>query len=150
MITRPLDLASRLSPGPRSFDFLFYVNAGLLALFFALFGSRFVLAPGLGVDFRLPQAAGARAGATGTTCYISVLRSGQILTDSGLVSIAALPDWLKARAQKDQRPVLLIRPSDSVPLADIARICSLAVTAGFVQTQVALEEAAPAPPGGRR
>ena len=110
MITRPLDLASRLSPEPRSFDFLFYVNVGLLALFFALFGSRFVLAPGLGVDFRLPQAAGARAGATGTTCYISVLRSGQILTDNGLLSIAELPDWLKARAQKDRQPRLAHPP----------------------------------------
>jgi biopolymer transport protein ExbD len=150
MITRPLDLASRLSPEPRSFDFLFFVNVGLLALFFALFGSRFVLAPGLGVAFRLPQAAGARAGAVGTTCYISVLRSGQILTDNGLLSSLALPDWLKARTERDRQPVLLIRSSEGVPMEDIARICSLAVAAGFVQTQIAAEEAAPQPPDERR
>ena len=48
MITRPLDLASKLRPEPRNFDWLFFVNAGLLVLFFVLFGSRFVLAPGEG------------------------------------------------------------------------------------------------------
>ena len=30
MITRPLDLASKMRPEPRNFDWLFYVNAGLL------------------------------------------------------------------------------------------------------------------------
>lgn len=148
MITRPLDLASRLSPEPRNLDLLFYINVGLLVLFFSLFGSRFVLAPGLGVDFRLPQAAGARAGATGTTCYISVLRSGQILTDNGLLSMAELPNWLKARARRDRQPVLLIGASDQVPVADIAKICSLAAGAGFARVQLAAEE--PSLPAGRR
>lgn len=148
MITRPLDLASRLSPPPRSLDFFFFINVGLLALFFALFGSRFVLAPGLGVDFRLPQASGARAGATGTTCYMSVLRSGQILTDNGLLTMAELPNWLKARAQRDRQPVLLVGASDQVPVSDVARICSMAAAAGFIRVQLAAEEAAP--PGGRR
>ena len=53
MITRPLDLAAKMRAEPRSFDALFYVNVGVLALFFLVFGSRFVLAPGLGVDFKL-------------------------------------------------------------------------------------------------
>ena len=55
MITRPLDLAAKLRPEPRRFDALFYVNVGVLALFFLVFGSRFVLAPGLGLDFKLPE-----------------------------------------------------------------------------------------------
>lgn len=49
MITRPLDLASRLRPPPRGLDWLFVMNVALVALFFSLFGSRFVLAPGLGL-----------------------------------------------------------------------------------------------------
>lgn len=62
MIVRPLDLASRLRPEPRDFDALFYVNAGMLALFFSLFGSRFVIAPGLELDFQVPVVAGAGRG----------------------------------------------------------------------------------------
>ena len=45
MIARPLDLASRLRPPPHGTGALHYVNVGLLGLFFALFGSRFILAP---------------------------------------------------------------------------------------------------------
>src|ERR1035441_6645559 len=86
MIARPLDLASRLRPPPHGTGALHYVNVGLLGLFFSVFGSRFVLAPGLGVDFQLPQLSGARADASPTTSYIiNVLRSGQIFTEDGLV-----------------------------------------------------------------
>jgi hypothetical protein len=60
MITRPLDLAGKLRPGPRNFDFVFLVNGGLIALFFTLFGSPYVLAPGLGVDFVMPEMSGAK------------------------------------------------------------------------------------------
>ena len=67
MIARPLDLASRLRPPPQGMGSLHYVNVGLLCLFFSLFGSRFVLAPGLGLDFQLPQLAGAQAGAAQAT-----------------------------------------------------------------------------------
>ena len=84
MITRPLDLASRLRSPPPSFDALFYVNVGLLGMFFMLFGSPFVLAPGLGVDFRLPAAAGANANARTPTHVISVLATGQIFTAHGV------------------------------------------------------------------
>ena len=55
MITRPLDLASKLRTEQRSLDALFWVNVGILVLFFTLFGSRFVLAAGLGVNFSLPE-----------------------------------------------------------------------------------------------
>src|SRR4051812_31791048 len=80
MITRPLDLGSKLRPPPLNFDWLFVANAGLLALFFMVFGSRFVLAPGLGVAFRLPTVAGANAAARPPTHVINVLESGQIFT----------------------------------------------------------------------
>src|SRR5580704_6450692 len=140
MIARPLDLATRLQPEPRNFDVLFYVNVGLLGLFFALFGSRFVLEPGLGVDFQLPTIAGAREGAIGTTSQISVLRSEQIFTDDGLLSLAKLPDWLKAQARKSRHPALLIRASANVPVDDIYKIISMARSAGFGQEILAAEE----------
>jgi biopolymer transport protein ExbD len=131
MIARPLGLAGRLRPEPRDADAVFYVNVCALALFFTLFGSRFVLAPGLGLDFELPQVAGAREGAAPTTCYISVLRTGQIFTDDGLFNLAQLQDWLNAQAKLYRRPSLLIRASAGVPLSSLARIFDLAHKAGF-------------------
>jgi len=148
MITRPLDLAARLRPTPRNFDALSYVNVGLLALFFLVFGSRFVLAPGLGVDFKLPEMPGAMAGAVTTTSTISVKNSGQIFAD-GLLSLAQLREWLKSQAQKTKHPSLLVRMSAGVPVSVQNEIVSAAREAGFGSniTLAAEEPAANAAPG---
>jgi biopolymer transport protein ExbD len=130
MITRPLDLASRLRPPPRSFDWLFFVNAGLLGLFFALFGSHFVLAPGLGVDFRLPVVAGANAAARPPSHSITVTSPGQIFTSDGLCKLADLPLWLKKEAANRKDLVLLVRAS-GVSMDLIVEITNHAQAAGF-------------------
>lgn len=139
MITRPLDLASKLRPEPKNFDSLFYVNVGLIVLFFTLYGSRFVLAPGLGVDFKIPEMAGAVAGATTADRFISVLPSGQIFAD-GLLNMAQLRAWLAMEAKKLKQPSLLVRAGAGVPLSQVADIASAAREAGFVRVVVAAEE----------
>ena len=132
MIARPLDLASRLRPPPHGTGALHYVNVGLLGLFFVLFGSRFVLAPGVGVDFQLPQLSGTQSGAAQATDVISVLRSGQIFTsDQGLVDLAQLRQWLKSRAGREPHQTLLIRASSGVTLAELIDIEDAAHEAGF-------------------
>ena len=142
MLVRPLDLASRLKPEPRSFDFLFYVNVGLIVLFFSLTGSRFVLAPGLGMDFRIPAMPGARAGAAATDRVISVLPTGQIFVADGLLNAAQFRAWLAAEAAKLHEPSLLVRASANVPVAQLADITSAARAAGFARVIVAAEEPA--------
>lgn len=142
MITRPLDLAARLRAEPRSFDFLFFVNGGLIVLFFGLFGSRFVLAPGLGVDFQMPEMAGARAGAAVTDRVISVRRSGQIFAANGLLNLAQLREWLKVEAAKSKNPSLLVRASADVPVSNLAEIVSAAREAGFGRVVLGAEEPA--------
>lgn len=142
MITHPLDLASRLRPPPRSFDMLFLLNGGLIVLFFFLFGSRFVLAPGLGVDFKLPRMAGAIEGATAATVVISVPRSNMVLAEDGMLNYAQLGDWLKKRASQEKGLGLLVRADRSVPLEDLGVIAEMARVAGFTGgVQVAMEPA---------
>lgn len=131
MITRPLDLASRLRPAPRGFEWLFLVNVGMLVLFFLLFGSRFVLAPGLGVDFRLPQVTGANASARATTHVISVINSGQIFTHDGLRKMSELGAWLRTQAAGFESPLLLVRADAQVTTSVLADVASAARTAGF-------------------
>jgi len=150
MITRPLDLASRLRPEPRSFDTVFLVNGGLLVLFFLLFGSQFVLAPGIGVGFELPVFAGARAGATPTTHSITVKPSGLIVVDDGPANRERLRKWLVDAAKTTRQPSLLIIASHNVQIGLLAEIASMAKAAGFVNVQWAAEEpmaAAPAVEG---
>ena len=146
MITRPLDLASRLRPEPRRLDTLFYVNVGVLVLFFDVLGSRFVLAPGLGVDFQVPTMPSV-SGAF-TTSTISVKNSGQIFAD-GLLSLPQLHEWLKAEAKRNKHPSLLVRMSAGVPVSLQTDIVSAAREAGFQSVMLAAEEAAPNAPLGR-
>lgn len=137
MITRPLDLASRLRPEPRNLDFLFLVNGGLLVLFFLLFGSRFVLAPGLGVEFVMPEMAGASAGAARTTHVISVIRPGLIFVDDGAINFEQLREWLKLQAGQTTQPSLLVRAnSGNVPVTTLTDITSAAFQAGFTRVVV--------------
>lgn len=149
MITRPLDLASRLRPEPRHFDWLFFVNVGCLGLFFALFGSRFVLAPGVTA---LPSLAGATATARTTTHLVRINSAQQILAGDGLRDMPGLRDWLEAQAKTVKSPVLLIQASEDVAFDIVARVTSLAAAAGFA-VQIAGVEPARAggvPPGKKK
>jgi biopolymer transport protein ExbD len=141
MITRPLDLASKLQPVPRGYHGLFFVNAGLLVLFFMLFGSKFVLAPGVAIDFRLPVVAGANANARAPTHVISVLGSGQIFTNDGLRKMSEVGDWLKAQARQSTAPLLLVRAGTDVPTSVLADLAGAARAAGFEMIWAAGEPA---------
>lgn len=145
MITHPLDLASKLRPPPRSFDVVFLVNGALIVVFFMIFGSRFVLAPGLGVDFRLPQMTGALEGAAPATVVISLRRSNMVLVEDGMLNYAQLRVWLQRRARHEKGLMLLVRADQAVPLADLGIIAEMATQAGFTGgVQWAME---PAPSG---
>ncbi|PTX92398.1 hypothetical protein [Opitutus sp. ER46] len=150
MIARPLNLSTRLRPEPRSYDVLFYVNVALLAFYFVLFGSRFVVSPGLGVGFALPEVPGANADPRPTTHVISVVNAGQIFVGDGLRSMEQLQEWLTTQATTERRqtgrmPVLLVRSSAEVPAAILARIVGMAHGAGF---QVTLAAEDPVRTGG--
>ncbi len=149
MITRPLDLASRLRPEPRSLDWLFFVNGGLIVLFFFLFGSRFVLAPGLGLNFQVPTVAGAVSGAALTTHRISVVRSDLILVDEGSINARDLRAWLVREAKTTKRPSLLVLVGAGVPTTDFTEIASAAFAAGFVHVQMGAQEPATKTDGRR-
>jgi biopolymer transport protein ExbD len=144
MISRPLDLASKLRPEPRNFDFLFFVNGGLIILCFTLFGSRFVLSPGLGIDFQLPEVPGAVSGATQTTHRINVKPTGVIYIEDGPADPERFGRWLideaKNTRQQLRQPSLLIIASGDVPTGRIVEIAVAAHAAGFVKVQQAAEE----------
>lgn len=143
MIARPLDLASRLRPAPRSLDALFFVNAGLLVFFFSIFGSPLVLQPALAVDFQLPQVNGANTDARPATHFITVMNAGQILAGDGVRTPAELRTWLlqqatlwnrkpaKSNAPPPPPPTLLVLASSRVELAVMTDIAGAARAAGF-------------------
>jgi biopolymer transport protein ExbD len=149
MITRPLDLASKLRPEPRNFDFLFLVNGGLIVLFFFLWGSRFVLAPGLAENFHLPVVPMAREGAAITTHTITLRRGGVILTERGAMDLPQLRTWLNTEAKTKKQPSLLVIASSEVPIGDLTDIYAAAQAAGFVRVVLAGQPPPMAMPAGK-
>lgn len=131
MITRPLDLAARLKPVPPAWDSFFYVNTSALVLFFLLFGSRHVLAPGLGVDFALPTTAEAATSVLVTDVVIAVPAPGMVVVEGAVVDYAGFTIWLRAKAQGERHKRLLVQASGALPARDLAEIYALAADAGF-------------------
>lgn len=140
MITRPLDLSSKLKRPPRSFEALFYVNGGLIVLFFVLFGSRFVLSPGLGVDFRLPELPGSMDAAVATDVVIAIKGDNMAFVEGAKVNFAGLRQYLieRARGKSDLR--LLVQADAALTTHDLTKVYEMAREAGFSAVQIASED----------
>ena len=152
MITRPLDLSSKLRPPPRGFDVLFYVNVTLLGLFFALFGSSSVLSPGVALDssdFEMPSALGAIEGGMRNAVVIRVVNPGMIATDDGKKNYAELAVWLRREAEIANPARLLVITDERLPVEEILRISNLAKAAGFAEVNLAAESQSSPPGEGR-
>jgi len=139
MITRPLNLSSRLRPPPRGFEFLFFVNAGLIALFFVLFGSRFVLSPGLGVDFSVPVLPDALAAAVSTDVVVAIKGPDMAFVEGAKVNYAGLRQYLAERAKGRSGLRLLVQADASLTTRDLTEIYDMARAAGFAAVQIAAE-----------
>jgi biopolymer transport protein ExbD len=141
MITRPLDLSSRLRRPSRGFEFLFYVNGGLLVLFFVLFGSRFVLSPGLGMAFDVPVMANALQGAVATDVVIAIKGADMAFVEGAKVNFAGLKQYLAGRAEGRTGLRLLVQADASLTTRDLTKVYDMARAAGFASVQVAAEPA---------
>jgi biopolymer transport protein ExbD len=134
MITRPLDLSTRLRPPPRSFDYLFWVNAVVIVLMFLFFGSRFVLSPGVGVgriDEILPAYHGAVAGAVATQTTVNITQGGQLYVDTGFVTFEQFEQWVKTQAQRNPGGTVLVHCNVNNPTELLVRVTSAVHAAGL-------------------
>ena len=148
MITRPLELESRLSPPPRDLDFVAWVNVGLIALFFTLLGSRFVLAPGLllaadGQDFQLPTAQGMQPVATAPV-VIYYRQDDVIVLEDAIIKLPELRERLRAYAKQHPGEVLLLKADRRVSAQALSDLVATAQSVGFAAVLVAgVEPSAP-------
>ena len=139
MIARPLELAARLRPPPRGYEFVCYVNVGFIALFFVLFGSRFVLSPGLGMDFEVPVMRSALAGAVSTDVVIALKGDDLAFVDGAKVNFLGLRQFLVERAKLRSGLRLLVQADASVTARDLTEVYDMARLAGFASVQIAAE-----------
>ncbi len=144
MITRPLDLLSKLRPPPRNYDVLFLVNGGLIALFFALFGSNYVLSPGLAVDGQLQLTSVPAPAYEATPVSVSINASGQIWGDEGVVALSGLKEWLVKQAKRAPGTRLLVIMDTRASMEVFTQVQQEAIAAGFVGVHIAAQAASTA------
>lgn len=142
MITRPLELQHALSAPPRDFDVLFWVNVGAVCLFFALLGSKFVLAPGLpvgvGPALELPRTSGAVPSAA--EVVVSYRRDNMILFEGGIYELASLRAELARYAKDHPGAQMIVRVDRQVSMQGFIDLCDLARDVGFASVLVATLE----------
>jgi biopolymer transport protein ExbD len=138
MVTRPLDLLTRLRRPPSSSDWLYFVNVGLIGLFFVLFYSKHVIAPGVVVQnsaakrgLRLPSVPQAVELGGPVGFVIRVTTKNLIYTEDGKYTFAEFQSWLKNHTEIDRNQRLLVIADDSVSLNDFTAIFDAATEAGF-------------------
>ncbi|HKB89829.1 MAG TPA: biopolymer transporter ExbD [Opitutaceae bacterium] len=150
MITRPLNLESHLRPKPKSMDWAYWVNVGLIAFFFTFFGSRFVLSPGLSMS--LPNVAASAITPVATNVVLSMRRSDMIVFEDGVYNLSTIRTRLESYAKNKKELSLLIRSDRQVPFQDVSAVAVAAREAGF-QVTLAAEAGSPdtglAAPAGR-
>lgn len=139
MVTRPLDLLSRLRKPRTGPDWLYFVNAGLIVLFFVLFGSRFVISPGIVVSnqvrnggYGLPVVPQAVQLGSPTSVVVSVAGPDLVFTEDGKYTFAEIRRWLADKGRQHPGARLLLRTDAGLLLGDFTEIVSAADAAGFV------------------
>jgi biopolymer transport protein ExbD len=146
MITRPLELESRLSPPPRDLNFVAWVNVAVIVLFFSLLGSRFVLAPGLLVGtsegFNLPTAAGLRNFQTASV-VVHYRRDDVIIYEGAIVKLPELQQRLEAYAKQHPGEVLLLLADKHMSAQALGELSAMAQSAGFANMVMGAETPAP-------
>src|SRR5690606_6287168 len=94
MITRPLDLQSRLKPPSKRLNPLPLFDVLLIAFFFSLFSSSFVLSPGLTIN--LPE--GGSGPGLPATAVLTVHSDDMLLFEGRILNMSGLAEALRDHA----------------------------------------------------
>lgn len=135
MITRPLDLQSRLKPPSHRFNTLPLFDILLIALFFSLLSSRFVLSPGLVVN--LPQGGGGPG--LPASAVLTVRSDDMLLFEGQILSVARLEGVLSEHLSRRGETNLLIYFDREVSMQTLLAVSEIAREAGVARIQLAAE-----------
>jgi biopolymer transport protein ExbD len=151
MITRPFNFESHLTPPRSGIDLLPLINVCVLLLFFALLGSRFVLAPGTAMKLQLPTTTGHPPDALATSRVLTVgeVEGREMLIFEGrILNLVSFERHLRERADIYRGEVLLVRMDRDVSMELLVRVTALAREGGFSDILVAAEPEQAVPASG--
>jgi biopolymer transport protein ExbD len=144
MITRPLDLQSKLSAPPRDTDVLFWLNVGAVVVFFGLLGSRFILGTGVQVQLGdqpaqldIPRTNVVAQGSA--SVVVSYRRDNMVLFEGGIYELRDLHIPMEKYAREHPGSAMLVRVDKQVSVQGLLDLFDLAKQAGFAQVLLAAE-----------
>lgn len=135
MITRPLDLQSRLKPPSKRLNPLPLFDVLLIAFFFSLFSSSFVLSPGLTIN--LPE--GGSGPGLPATAVLTVHSDDMLLFEGRILNMSGLAEALRDHASGPGEENLLIRFDRNVSVQTLLAVAETARAEGVARVQLAAE-----------
>ncbi len=140
MITSPLELKRQLPEPDNRINLVPFFDLCVIGLFFALYSSRFVFAPGVTIDLSEVDVS-ARTGLP-TPAVLTVRDNNILLFEGEIFRLEALNEKLAQFVieEKIEGAALLIKADKSVAMQEILHICDLARKAGFEQVHLAADE----------
>lgn len=148
MKARPFDFEAQLHAKSRRMDPVPFIDACLIVIFFSLFGSSYVFAPGF--TLRLP---GSRTAAADALPVYEVLTVGEIegaeriLFDGRIYNLETFGKSLLTSGEDLGETTLLVRMDEAVSVGTLSAVCDIARAAGFREIQIAAEPTAENTPG---
>lgn len=143
MKARPFDFEAHLHTKSRRLDVVPFIDACLIVIFFSLFGSSYVFAPG--ITIHLPES---RTAAVDALPVYEVLTVGEIegseriLFDGRIYSLDTFEQGLLSAGPDRGETTLLIRMDQAVSVRTLSEVCDIARAAGFREIQIAAEPTA--------
>jgi biopolymer transport protein ExbD len=140
MITKPFNFESHLRRPVARFESMPFINVCLIALFFTVFKSPYVMAPGSTVE--LPKTRGAPIDAVATSRVLTVGENDgreMLIFDGRFHKIDTLGEALKVRVAESPGETLLIRADRDVSMQLLVRICEMAEQSGYARIHLAAE-----------
>lgn len=136
-----LDLEKEL-PRPVRLNFWPFVDILAIGLFFALFSTKFVMAPGLILD--LPEVDDPQVATSSVYEVMTVTEvkgEEMIFYQNSVLNLESLGRLMAGKDRPPKNATLLVKADTRVSMQTLSELTELAIAAGYARLQLATEEA---------
>lgn len=128
------------APTPAKLSFWPFVDLCAIGLFFALFGSKFIIAPGIGVELPRLESEGITMAENYEVLTVNEVEGKEMIMFQGTVlNLDSMRRLLNAREEVQEGVTLLVRSDAAVSMKTLVSLSEIATEAGYARIQLATE-----------
>ena len=141
MITRPFNFEAMIKRPEARLEAVPFIDVFLIAVFFSVLSSKFVLAPGIALSLPSTRAAPVDAIPTAHVLTVMETQGAEVLIyeTGGILTLDSFAKVLAERGEDFSDAVLLIRADRDVSLQVLTRVWEIALEAGFGRVMIGAE-----------